>query len=300
MPFAELDPRIIKVGIEIKGRLKIYEDLTISATGTKYANALQNECEVKITNVDKATRDYILTETSPFNANKTPKILTIDAGRKSYGTSRIFVGNIVNTAKPSEKNSSEKVSDKEKDAGASQTPSSSQPPDITLTLKCLTANFKKGDIISRNQPGQAKLSQIAQQVASDLQLALDFQATDKLIANYSHSGAALKQVDKLNEMGPINAYVDDDVLIVKNSNSALTQRVKILSSETGLIGIPEITERGIKVKYLLDNQTILGGRLRLVSKIYPHVNGDYSIYKLSFEIANRDTPFYWVAEAKRL
>jgi hypothetical protein len=296
MPFAELDPRIVKVGLEINGRLKIYEDLTIAAVGTKFANALQNECEVKITNLDKPTRDYILTETSPFNANRTPKILTLDVGRKSYGTTRIFVGNIVSTAKPSEKKTGE-----DKDSTSkSVAPSSSQPPDITLTLKCLTANFQKGNIINRSQPGQAKLSQIAQQVAEDLQLALDFQATDKLIANYTHSGAALKQVEKLNEMGAINAYVDDVNLIIKDANTPLTQRVKILNLETGLVGIPEITERGVKVKYLLDNQTVLGGRLRLSSTIYPVVNGDYSIYKLSFEIANRDTPFYWIAEATRL
>jgi hypothetical protein len=296
----ELDPRIVKVGIEVNGRLKVYEDLTISAVGTKYANALQNECEVKITNLDKATRDYILTETSPFNANKTPKILTLDAGRKSYGTTRIFIGNIVSTAKPPNKKASGNETKPKESDSKSASPSSSQPPDITLTLKCLTGNFQKGNIINRNQAGQAKLSQIAQQIADDLQLALDFQATDKLIANYAHSGAALKQVDKLNEMGQINAYIDDAVLIVKNANTPLTQRTKVLNLNTGLIGIPEITERGVKVKYLLDNQTVLGGRLRLSSTIYPIVDGDYSIYKLGFEIANRDTPFYWVAEAKKL
>jgi hypothetical protein len=66
-----------------------------------------------------------------------------------------------------------------------------------------------------------------------------------------------------------------------------------------MVGIPEITEQGIKVKYLLDNVSRLGGGLRISSDIYPAVNGLYIIYKLGFEISNRDTPFYYIAEAAR-
>ena len=81
----ELDPRLLRVGFEIGGQLKLYDDLAITASGTKYANANQNECELKITNLDKETRDYLLTDSSPFNKNKTRKILTVEAGRVSTG-----------------------------------------------------------------------------------------------------------------------------------------------------------------------------------------------------------------------
>ena len=90
----ELDPRIVRAGIEINGVIKWYEGLAITATGTKYGNANQNECEVTIANLDKATRDYILTETSPFNANRKVKRMFVEAGRVSYGTSRIFMDSI--------------------------------------------------------------------------------------------------------------------------------------------------------------------------------------------------------------
>jgi hypothetical protein len=270
----EIDPRLVRIGIEVNGRLKTYEGLNLSATGTKYANANQNECEVKLSNLDKATRDFILTETSPFNSNRTPKRFIVEAGRVSYGYSRIYTG-VIASAVPT------------------------QPPDITVTLKALTANDKKGEVIARNQPGQTPLSRIAQQVAVDLGLSLIFQAQDKQIANYNFTGGALKQVDKIGEVGNVNAFVDDDSLIIKDSNRPLANSARILNIDTGLIGIPEITEQGIKVKFLLDNTTTLGGTLRIQSKIYPTVNGDYVIYKLGFDIASRDTPFYWIAEAKR-
>jgi len=273
---ADIDLRVIKVGIEVDGLLKVYSGpLAISCTGTKYANALQNEAEVKIANLDRATMDYILTETSPFNLNKTHKRVTIEAGRVSYGTSQIFIGNIVSSAP-------------------------SQPPDIVLTLKCLTGNFEKGKIVSSSQPGKAKLSSISQQVAKDLGVTLNFQAQDKQISNYTYSGAALKQVDQLNSMGQVTAYIDDGVLVVKPLNLPLPNVVTIVNADTGLVGIPELTEQGIKVTFYLDGQTTLGGILRLTSKLYPAVNGDYVIYKLGFNITTRDTAFYWIAEGKRL
>lgn len=246
----------------------------IKATGTKYANANQNECEIKIANLTKATRDFILTETSPFNKNATPKSVTISAGRQSYGVTRIFTGDVITAV-------------------------SSQPPDIFVTLKCLTANYTKGKLVSRNHPAQTPLSTISKQVANDLNLSLDFQASDKEIGNYNFTGGALKQVDELNSTGTVSAYVDDGRLVVKDISLPLVNRVTIVNLDTGMVGIPELTEQGIKVKFLLDGQTTLGGLLRVTSKLNPAANGDYVIYKLGFEITNREEPFYWIAEGVR-
>ena len=120
----ELDPRLLRISIQINGQLKSYEGLDMSASGTKYANANQNECEVKISNLDKTTRDYLLTETSPFTKNKTRKLLRVEAGRVSSGYSLVFQGDITNAV------------------GA-------QPPDIAMTLKAATGDFAKGLIDSR-------------------------------------------------------------------------------------------------------------------------------------------------------
>jgi hypothetical protein len=271
----QLDPRIVRVGIEVNGRLNWYEGLDIKASGTKFANANQNECQITIGNLSKNVRDLILTETSPFNQNRTPKSVIVEAGRRSYGTFQIFRGDITSSVP-------------------------TQPPDISVTLKCLTGNFSKGNVIARNQSGSVRLQRLSQTVADDLGLILDYQASEKNISNYSYTGGALKQVDRLGELGRVNAYVDDGKLIVKDYNVPLAGRMTILNLDTGMIGIPEITEQGIKVKFLMDNQTTLGGLLRVTSVIYPAINGDYSIYKLNFDIASRDTAFYWTAECKRL
>lgn len=298
-----LDPRIVRVGIQVSGgQIKWYDGLSIQASGTKYANATQNECEVKITNLNKETRDYLLTETSPFLKPilkkdgekekpakpkdgkeeaaavapdvKSGKFLYIEAGRESYGTTVLYVGEITSAV-------------------------IAPPPDIVMTIKSATGNSKKGEIVSTSYP-TTSLSNIAKQISNQLGYQLVFQAKDKQISNFTFTGGVLQQVDQLGVMGRVNAYVDDNKLIVKDNNKSLANQVKLISMDTGMIGIPEITERGVKVKYLFDNTTVLGGALKVESKLNPAVNGTYSIYKLQFDISNREEQFYWIVEAKRI
>ena len=270
-----MDARLLQIDIEVNGQLKTFEDLAITAYGTKYANPIQNEAEVTIYNLDTETQNYILSETSPFNLNRTIKNLFIYAGRESYGTTKVYEGTII-TSYPT------------------------QPPDIGVTLRALTGNFFNSLIVSNNYPGKVSLKLIAQQVAQMLELSLNFQTLDQNVANWSYVGSALKQIEALSKIKGINAFADDAALILKTINAPLNGITTILDLEHGMIGIPQITEQGIRVKFLFDGKTKLGGALQITSKIYPQVNGTYQIYKLHFQLANRDTPFYLIAEARRL
>ena len=270
------DFRIIRVTFDIGGTIKTYASpFFITVNGTKYGNPLQNEAEIIIGNLDKDTRDYLVTASSPYNPDPRPKSIIVEAGRESYGVSTIYEGNIVTSVV-------------------------TQPPDIGIVLKCLTGNFIKGNVISRNQPGQETLGQIAQQVADDTATLLKFQAKQRNIANYNFTGSALNQLKVVGNLGGINIYIDDKILVVKDAFVPLQDTLVVVSAETGMVGIPEFTEQGIRVKFLLDTRAVLGGGLQIISKLYPAANGIYVIYKLGFQISTRETPFYYVAEAARL
>jgi hypothetical protein len=267
-----LDPRVVNISIEVDGRVNTYSDLNMYATGMKYANPLQNEAEIKISNLDKETQNYILTQVSPFTPNRTPKTVIVEAGRKSTGVTTIYKGNIA-------------------------TCSMSQPPDQTITLKCLTGNFQKGNIISQSQPGKVTLLQASQQLANDLGYILDFQAQNKDITNFFYSGAAAGAVDNLALTGGISVFIDDQRLIVADMGVPINNIVRELNANTGMIGVPQTTELGVNATFLLDNLTRVGSTLRIKSDVNPMANGDFVIYKLGFEIATRDVPFYYRAEA---
>lgn len=269
-----IDPRLLRLGVEINGKLTTFTDLYISAQGSKYANDLQNECTIKILNLNKYTRDHLLTLCTPYNLIKTPKRIVLDAGRESFGYFRLFSGDIVR-ADPS------------------------QPPDIAINIHAITNNFNKTSFVTRSSGPQVALSKICAQVARDLNLILVFQAVDKQVANFAFSGAVINQVRKLNNLGGVSAYVDDGKLIVKTINKPLQNVSHTLSVESGMIGVPESTEFGVKAKMLLVPGVQLGGQLKIKSQLNPLLNGSFNIYKLDFDVANRDTPFYYTAEAAR-
>ncbi len=270
-----LDGRLLRVGIEVGGVFRTYTDLAITVTGTKFASPTQGECNVTIANLSQEVSDFILTETSPFNPDRSAKRIVVEAGRRSTGYSLLYSGIIFRS-------------------------SISQPPDALLSIRALTGQFQKGNVIARNGTATAPLSRIALQVANDLGLPLQFSATDVQVANYSFTGAAIKQVNRLAQMAPVDAYVDNDVLIVKNTADPLQGRVRRLSADTGMIGVPTFTEQGARVTLLYDSTTVLGGALEIVSEQYPALTGRYLIYKLNYNITNRDTPFYYIAECRRL
>jgi hypothetical protein len=266
-----LDPRIVRLDIEVNGQIKTYENLFISAVGVRYGNPLQNECEITIYNLDKATQSYILSETTPYNDNHTAKTVRLYAGRQSYGTTLIYVGNVVYSG-------------------------ITQPPDIGVILRCLTGNFLKMTTINVAQPGQTTTEQISKALSESADLILNFQATDKLVSNYAYTGSVLQQIEAVAALGYLNVFSDNDELIVKDGGVPLRGEIKEVSAATGMIGIPELIEQGIRVKFFIDNKTTLGQGIHLVSEQYPAINGIYVIYQLAFIITNRLTPFYFIAD----
>lgn len=270
----ELDQRIIRVGVEVDGQLRVYDSLHVNATGAKYANPLQDECAVTIYNMTRDVRNFLLTETSPFNKNRTPKRLRVEAGRQSSGLSLVFEGDITE-AFPTE------------------------GPDIGVELRAKTGQFAKGNVVAVSQAAQAPLSRIARQVADSLEATLAFEATDKQIANYTFTGGALKQIEQLERAGNVDAYLDGRVLTVKDKGVALRGVTHTLSAASGMVGMPEQTEKGVKVTYLFDPKSRIGGRLQIESQSNPSLTGAYTIFKLGFDLSNFDTPFYTTAEANR-
>lgn len=269
------DDRIFQVVLNYgTTQLTLDGGLYLSASGQKYANALQDECTVVIANLKKETRDQLATQLTPFNYDQARKSIQLYAGRQSTGLFLLYSGDIVEC-----------------------TPS--QPPNIMLTIKSKTAQFYKYDLVAQAQNTTAPLSQIAGGVALSMNLAAHFEATDRTIQNYSYTGSTLKQVDKLGQVGSVDAYVDGSTLVVKDRGAALKNTVLVLSKDTGMVGIPELTEYGIRVRCLLAPSVKLGGAVQLSSVLNPLIDGTYTIYKLGFEIASRDTAFYSIIEATK-
>jgi len=271
-----LDPRVVKVGIQIGSELKIYEDLAIYATGSKFTNLNQGQAEVTLINLNRDERERLMTECSPFNSNPDQKSVIIECGNESTGTSVLYQGDIFRVS----------VTGK---------------PDIGLILKCLTGNYRKESVVATSFDKSASFIDIAKKAAKDAALNFSFEGVTKNIGNFVFSGSAFDQIKSINDLTDDDVYIDNNELVIKERDKARTgSSVKILNKTSGMVGIPESTENGVKVTMLYDPQVNVGSRIRLTSEINPVLNGDYLVYKLDFDISSRDTQYYLNAEARRL
>lgn len=270
-----LDLRRIRVGFEINDQAQFYEGLRVRAQGTKLSNPTQNECVVTISNLKRETRDYILSETSPFNDNPTPKRLILQVGRQSYGLFTLFIGDITSSVQ-------------------------SGPPDLDITVKAKTTSSQSVNVVATSSTATTKMSDLARKIATDNGVALDFQATDKNIANYQHTGSALAQVAKLEKFGGVRAWIDDETLIVTDKDKPTSGDLLILSQNTGMVGVPKLDERGVVVTFLAIPEAKLGGAIRIDSSLNPALNGDYRVDQLKFDVSSHDNQFFYTAKAVRI
>lgn len=246
----------------------------ITAQGTKYINAQQNELSLQVTNLSPTLRNQLLTQLTPFNYDQKRKSVSLYAGRVSTGFFLLYQGDITECYP-------------------------SQPPDIMLNIKSKANQFYKYDIIGQAQNLTAPLSQIVSNSAQGLGLASRFEATDKLISNYSYNGSRVQEINHIGELGPYDVYTDDTTMVCKNKGVPLQNTGSVISSDTGMIGQPMATEWGARVTTLLTQDVALGGKFTVDSDINPLMNGDYAIYKLGFSIASREVPFYTVLEGTK-
>lgn len=274
-----IDLRKIRVTIELDEETKIYEGsgtgFNIRAKGVKYTNPLQNSCEITIIGMKKETRDFLLSETSPFNQNKKKRRVVLEVGRESIDYFQLFVGDITDC-------------------------SMGVAPDLAITIKAKTNNannlkvttFSGGELISSKD--------IAQKLAAESGVKLDYQAEIKQVASYSYSGSRSGMMQSLADATGSNVFIDDDTLYVKDKDKALKNKKRILNMNSGMVGMPSYTKQGIQVTYLIMGESDLGGQLEVESKFNESLNGNYIIDQLQYEVSTHDSPFFYTALCKRM
>lgn len=249
----------------------------ILATGTRFTDGSLGECAIRIDNISKKTRDFLVTKTSPWVTPRLYANLTLSVGRKSKGAFILFSGQ----------------------ASASNP---SQPPDIGLTFVSLTMSAMLGNIGSLNAGATSTAKSIAQQIAAGLPnpvtgtpgIPLDYQAeTNPNIRNYSYNGALIKQVDRLNAIGGINAFIDNNILVIVDQDKPRSSQPLVINKLNGMIGIPEVNSLGVTAKVLIGPEILPWQAVTVQSDLNPAANGTFIVYRLGFDIASRAAPFYW-------
>ena len=273
-----LDFRIVRITFEDDGFTDVFENEAIVAQGQRTGSWVQNQATITIANIDKETRDRLATRYRPqdqLRVGQTRGFCFVDVGRDSYGTFRLFEGNIVLVD----------VTD---------------PPDISLVVTVVANYFSKSDLASKNFGFTNKLSGIAASIAKDLEVELDFQVTNDFnIQNLTYSGDLAGQMKIFDDIPYIDGFIDNGKLIVKDRYSAIDSNIIHIDADNEMIGIPRFTDVGLSVRVLAKASIRPGSIISIFSRIYPATNGEYVVVNIEFDVANRDTQFYFDIFATR-
>lgn len=264
--------------IEFEDNSLVYTGpMDIKVTGSKTVASMQNTATITITNLTKAHRDYILSNCNQnLAANFKVRRVRVMAGRESFGAWKVFTGDIVSA-------------------------NVSQPPDIQLTLRCVTNAVDRTQWWAFSNTGPITVEKLVQETAAIMNLAyrIDPAVQPKTLPYFTFNGPAAAMIVRLSELADLRVFVDDDTLVVTNWDAGLSNTIVEVNRDSGMIGIPEFTEYGVRVKTFVDRNIVLGGAIRLVSEMIPAMNGDYVITRLDYDISTRDTAFYYDVWASR-
>lgn len=276
-----MDKRKVIVEIETAdGQMERFDGLNVKFSVKKTANDVMNKAEVSIANLS-LDRIYMLTTfVSPYLNEQKRKAVGVYAGyvkNADDDVPLVFQGEITR-AMPT------------------------MPPDIWLNCEARTGFYNNQRVVSESINGATTVKAICTKAAQNMGLQLNYTAKiNKSVEGFSHSGGGTAMLKRINELGGIIAFEDDGVLKVMDADKPETSEyIRVLNRHSGLIGIPQPDNMGLKMKMLLDPTFKVGDRIQLESEMLPKANGVYWCYALTHSGGLRETDFYTEIEAKRM
>lgn len=270
-----MDKRICYVQIQTPSGDKEIRNISIKGRITRKKSETGSTAKIAIANLSREDVEYLTTYTSPYIDQSKKKRINVFAGYESTGVGMIFSGDIYSALPEG-------------------------LPDTWLNIEAKTEYFNQQNIITMSQ-SKMNTKSIATIVANQLNLALVWRSkSQKFIDAFNFTGAKAKLLNRLNELDSFTAFIDNDSLIVIDNNeqppeTSTTKKegyVKVINGDSGLIGLPQPDEHGVKIKVLLDPTVNLGDWFKLESERLPIINGFYQVYEMTYDFATREPQYY--------
>lgn len=270
------------------------EDFYITCRTQKTVLAVQNTCTITIDNLTAERRNYLVgyfTQWASRNYSQPFVPVDIRIGRQSAPDKLItvFRGAILET-------------------------SLGNPPDISLTLNCVTSlidmNISSTGFVVHALPKLSSFKAVCEWAANLVSMPLRYEVsatlpavsarTSALIIQKAYSLSAVVGLLANLHKNTVCVFVDDDTLVVTEWGLALQGElveVNANSTDGQLIGIPSITQWGVKFTTLADTNVRLAGAVNLTSTLNPTVNQQWVVTGVEYDITSRDTGWYatWTA-----
>jgi hypothetical protein len=267
--------RVCYIEVETNGKLmKKLDGLAIKGRVSRKMGSVFSEARLSVANLTKDDVEFLTTYTSPYMNPSVRKKINIYAGYENTGYGQIFTGEIYK-ALPN------------------------GMPDTWLDIEAKSLYYEQRTPLSYGV-NNITTKELAQSVATQLNLTLDWLASEvKTLDSFNFAGSQAELIKEFNQLTDAMMFEDNGILkVVDRASKTTNGKIKLINVHTGMIGLPEPDQFGIKVKCLLDPSLSCGSWIKVESIKLPALNGQYQIYTLDFDFANRESAFYCDIYAK--
>lgn len=281
----ELPVRRAYVDFEVKipnkdgQNAKRIEGVNVRFNVQKFQGQLQGKAKISICNLAAEDVEYLTTYMSPWVEIQKRKKIQLFAGYEGK-TGLIFSGDILKAIP-------------------------TVPPDVWIHCEALGGYYNNMIVESFTIRGPISIGEVCKTIAGKLGVAFVSNASEEVfnrkIDVFCHTGGLNNALKKINDLGLCFAWVDNETLFISDTEpqEPTGKAVRLISEQSGMIGIPEPGPVGVDMAILLDPSIQLGEPVELRSSRIPSANGIYYPYSIEHTGELRGNEWYTKLRCKR-
>jgi len=240
-----LDTRILRVILSMPGGdVTLDQSINLKIKISKAALAIQSRAAIDVTGMSKSLREQLLSQFTAWNKR------LVDSGRASQKWINVKIQAGYKTTR------GELVSTVFKGQVVLCEPTAA-PPNVGVRITCFTRQIDKTAFVSEPAPASTTFYRYVEYAAKQMGFGANFVCetsfNDVVISNPARSilvvSALLIDIQSMYRPN-VAAFVDDDVLIVKDRNRIINPSE--VANVTKFIGIPTWNEWGIEFRCMFD------------------------------------------------
>lgn len=149
--------------------------------------------------------------------------------------------------------------------------------------------------------GATDVAGIMQTISNEMGLIFENNGVDVKLSNPYLPGTNLDRVRALASAADFRWAMDRKVLAIWPRNGARGGEVPVVSSETGMIGYPSLSSKGMDIRMAFNWNMRLGGNVMVESSL-PMACGEWNIFNVSHSLSCEmpDGPFFTRIEVSRV
>lgn len=293
---SELWKRVVKVTLSGSGSGVVITDLKIEFDVTRTIGSRQNTATLKIWNLSRSSRMKLGREWDKVK---------IEAGHERRSVGVIFDGQIRDTQNQAARRQEARIAEGTNRGVVVERSTA----DIisTITLGDGDRAINRG-AVSRTWPAGTHPRTIIRDVVGTMPDARlgpmvgldDLPAYRRPVSVF---GWSFRVLDMIGRDHALYWSIQSNEVQVLRNDRALSDTITC-SKDTGLVGIPKRTDKGVEFQHLLLPEFAPGKKVKVTSDMLKEMTGSdgetYRIAEVKFHGSNRDTPFYADVKADKM